>query len=169
MKSPIQLFLFRLSTMDTSSGRSAKSNISKFSCRRFLFDDVGIGSTPCWTWNAINLSAASPDSVARQPDVLPLFKMQWLLYLPTGLTFRGCTVWPQSEFMCRMWMSEQTAIISLYSINWRVPITKTESVYCAVRTGLSKKTEVTFSSSNLAVGCLLLGKVHLSCHKLPPH
>jgi hypothetical protein len=31
-------------------------------------------------------------------------------------------------------ISEQTAIISLYSINWLVCITETECVYCAVRT-----------------------------------
>jgi hypothetical protein len=36
---------------------------------------------------------------------------------------------------CFVWISEQTAIISLYSINWLVCITETESVYCAVRTG----------------------------------
>jgi hypothetical protein len=161
MKSPILLFMFRLSIMDTSSGRSSKSNMSKFSCRRFLFDDLGIGTTPCWTWNAINLWAASPDSVARQPDVLPLFKVQWLLYLPPGLTFRGCTVWPQSEFVCSARISEQTAIISLYSINWLFFVTEMDCIYCVVRAELSKKIEVTFSNNNLAVGCLLLGKVHL--------
>jgi hypothetical protein len=37
--------------------------------------------------------------------------------------------------MCFVWISEQTAIISLYSINWLVFITETECVYCAVRTG----------------------------------
>jgi hypothetical protein len=36
--------------------------------------------------------------------------------------------------MCFVWISEQTAIISLYSINWLVFITEMESVYCAVRT-----------------------------------
>jgi len=35
--------------------------------------------------------------------------------------------------MCFVWISEQTAIISLYSINWLVCITETECVYCAVR------------------------------------
>jgi hypothetical protein len=35
--------------------------------------------------------------------------------------------------MCFVWISEQTAIISLYSINWLVFMTETESVYCAVR------------------------------------
>jgi len=37
--------------------------------------------------------------------------------------------------MCFVWISEQTAIISLYNINWLVCITETERVYCPVRTG----------------------------------
>jgi len=37
--------------------------------------------------------------------------------------------------MCFVWISEQTAIISLYSINWLVCINETKCVYCAVRTG----------------------------------
>ena len=37
--------------------------------------------------------------------------------------------------MCFIWIWKQTEIISLYSINWLVCITETESVYCAVRTG----------------------------------
>jgi hypothetical protein len=36
--------------------------------------------------------------------------------------------------MCQLWIWEQIAIISLYSINWLVCIAETESVYCAVRT-----------------------------------
>jgi len=35
--------------------------------------------------------------------------------------------------MCSLWMSEQTAIISLYSIDWLVFMPETECVYCAVR------------------------------------
>ena len=38
-------------------------------------------------------------------------------------------------FMCFLWISEQTAIISLYNINRLVCITETQCVYCAVRTG----------------------------------
>jgi hypothetical protein len=38
-------------------------------------------------------------------------------------------------FVCFVWIWEQTAIISLYNINWLVFITDTECVYCAVRTG----------------------------------
>ena len=35
--------------------------------------------------------------------------------------------------MCFLWISEQTAIISIYSINWLAFITETECVYCAAR------------------------------------
>jgi hypothetical protein len=35
--------------------------------------------------------------------------------------------------MCFVWIWEQTAIISPYSINWLVFITEKECVYCAVR------------------------------------
>jgi hypothetical protein len=36
--------------------------------------------------------------------------------------------------MCFVWISEQTAIIFLFSINLLVSIIEMESVYCAVRT-----------------------------------
>ena len=36
---------------------------------------------------------------------------------------------------CFVWIWEQTAIISLCSINWLIFITETECVYCAVRKG----------------------------------
>jgi hypothetical protein len=39
-----------------------------------------------------------------------------------------------NAFMRFAWISEQTAIISLYSINLSVFITEAENVYCAVRT-----------------------------------
>ena len=44
------------------------------------------------------------------------------------------TFCPHSVFMCFVWIWEQTAIISLYSIDWLDFITETECVYCAVRT-----------------------------------
>ena len=44
------------------------------------------------------------------------------------------TLCPHTVFMCFVWIWEQTAIISLYSINWLDCITEMESVYCAVRT-----------------------------------
>ena len=48
---------------------------------------------------------------------------------------QNSTFCPHIVFVCFVWIWEQTAIISLYSINWLVCITVTECVYCAVRTG----------------------------------
>jgi len=50
------------------------------------------------------------------------------------LTFTYSTFCPHSVFMCFVWIWEQTAIISIYSINWLVFITEMECVYCEVRT-----------------------------------
>ena len=61
-------------------------------------------------------------------------KAQWSLYVPPGLTFTNSTFCPHSVFVCFVWIWEQTAIISLYSINWLVFIMETVCVYCAVRT-----------------------------------
>jgi hypothetical protein len=41
----------------------------------------------------------------------------------TSLTFNNSTFCSLSEFMCFVWISEQTAIISLYNINWLVFVT----------------------------------------------
>jgi len=41
----------------------------------------------------------------------------------TSLTFNNSTLCPHSVFMCLVWTSEQTAIISLYSINWLIFVT----------------------------------------------
>ena len=53
----------------------------------------------------------------------------------TSLALSNSTFCPHSILMCFVWISEQTAIISLYNINWLVFITETKCVYCAVRTG----------------------------------
>jgi hypothetical protein len=72
---------------------------------------------------------------------------QWSLYVPhsghymyrtvvtiytASLTLNNSTFCPHSVFMCFVWISEQRAIISMYSINWLVRITETQCVYCAV-------------------------------------
>ena len=43
--------------------------------------------------------------------------------------------------MCLVWISEQSAIISLYNINLPVFKTEAESVYCAVRNGSLNQTD----------------------------
>ena len=62
-----------------------------------------------------------------------------------SLTFSNSTFCPYSVFMCFVWIWEQTAIISLYSINRLVFITETECVYCTVRTGYLCTIPINFS------------------------
>jgi len=82
--------------------------------------------------------------------VVTICAAQWSLYVPhsghymyrtvvtictTSLTFNNSTFCPHTVFMCFVWISEQTAIISLYNINWLVFVTETQCVCCAIRTG----------------------------------
>ena len=65
------------------------------------------------------------------------FNIQQLYVLPT-------------QYICVfVWISEQTALISLYSINWLVCITETECIYCAVRAE---------SLNNIHITCSLQGR-----------
>ena len=61
----------------------------------------------------------------------------WLFKKPsiTSLTFINSTFCPHCGIMGCVWISEETAIISLYNINWLVFVTQKARVYCAVRTG----------------------------------
>ena len=72
---------------------------------------------------------------SQLPQLSPLVTICHVV--PPSLTFNNSTFCPHTVFMCFVWISEQTAIISLYNINWLVFITETECVYCAVRTILS--------------------------------
>jgi len=64
-------------------------------------------------------------------------------------------------FVCFVWLPEQTAIISLYSINWLVFITKTECVYCAVRTEyIYKYISVQFSSLQAKRAVCIYNNLH---------
>ena len=64
---------------------------------------------------------------------LPTLYSPVITICTASLTFSNSTFCPHSVFMCFVWISEQTAIISLYNINWLVCITEKDSVYCAVR------------------------------------
>jgi hypothetical protein len=86
---------------------------------------------------------------------------QWLLYVPPGLTLSNSTFCPHSVFMCFVWISEQTAIISLYSINWLVCITGAECVYCAVRTESLKRIRVVLFFTGLRSCTDPVSKVYL--------
>jgi len=71
--------------------------------------------------------------------VVTICTAQWSLYVPhsghymyrtmvtictTSLTFNNSTFSPHTVFICFVWISEQTAIISLYNINWLLLITQ---------------------------------------------
>jgi len=80
-----------------------------------------------------------------------------------GLTFKSSTFCPHSVFMCFVLISEQTAIISLYKINWLVFfITETECVYCAVRTGCLNGLAVTQAVSQGLLNTLVHFRLHVS-------
>jgi hypothetical protein len=71
-------------------------------------------------WSRIwNCRLTDPNIVAK------VNRDHWLLYVPARLTFTNSTSCPHSVFMCFVWISEQTAIISLYNINWLVCRTET--------------------------------------------
>ena len=74
-------------------------------------------------------------------------KRIFLFLLCVANRSENCTFCPHSVFMCFVWIWEQTAIISLYSINWLVFITEKECVYCAVQTGSLYTPGLTFSNS----------------------
>ena len=76
----------------------------------------------------------------------------------TSLTFNISKFFPHNVFMCFVWISEQTAIISLYNINWLVFINQTECVYCAVQTGYLDQTYVasSFEVKILSYPCINL-------------
>ena len=102
-------------------------------CTNFV--RVSSGTTP----NQMPLSnkgsrrEPSQGSQLRQRDIFPSLNERdshalWTLYSPvvtiytTSLTFTHSAFSPHSVFMCFVWIWEQTAIISLYNINWLVCI-----------------------------------------------
>jgi hypothetical protein len=73
-------------------------------------------------------------------SVVTICTAQWSLYVPLSghymyhqFNIHNSTFCPHTVFMCFVWISEQTAIISLYNINWLVFVTETQCVYCAVQ------------------------------------
>jgi len=67
-----------------------------------------------------------------------------------SLTFNNSTFCSHSVFMCFVWISEQTAIISLYNLNWLAFITESDCVYCAVQWTMQKQRKSDSIGSN---GC----------------
>jgi len=87
--------------------------------------------------------------ISEQTAIISLYNINWLVCI-TETECVYCAVRTESlytilhsahtaVFMCFVWISEQTAIVSLYSINWLVCITETKCAYCAVRTEYARE------------------------------
>ena len=76
--------------------------------------------------------------------------------LPTSLTFNNSAFCSRYVCMFFVWLWEQTAIISVYSIDRLVFIAETECVYCAVRTGSLNMIPVNVSLARLQCQSALL-------------
>jgi hypothetical protein len=63
-----------------------------------------------------------------------------------------------------VWISEQTAIISLYNINWLVFVTEAACVYCAVRTGSLHIFQVTLIRLQYLPCFVVTGDSAMRCH-----
>ena len=72
-----------------------------------------------------------------------------------SLTFSNSTFCPHGVLMCFVWIWEQTAIISLYSINWQVFVTETQCVFCAVRIECLHAMQIKFSLPRVKVQNIL--------------
>ena len=106
-------------------------------------------------------------SLLRGTDWIFIYNLdQWLLYAPQGLTLKNSTFCPHTVFTCFVWISEQTAIISLYSINRLVFVTETECVYCAVRTESSNIMHVIRNPIRVIINliCFVTYKQFTICH-----
>ena len=62
-----------------------------------------------------------------------MLKLYVIVYETPDLTNNISTFCPYRIFICFVWISDQTTIISLYSINWLVFITEMQCVDRAVR------------------------------------
>ena len=101
-----------------------------------------------------------------------LFQSQEVTVCTASLTFSKSTFCPHSVFMCFVWIWEQTAVISLYNINWPDLRIQMVCVYCEVRTGCNSVgscccTVNDTTSSRCAK--LLIVKRHMSLLPAPTH
>jgi len=79
-------------------------------------------STQCIYVFCVDLRTNS-DYFPIQHKLTGFYNIDLILYIPVvtictaSLTFNNSTFCPRNVFMCFVWISEQTAIISLYKIN----------------------------------------------------
>ena len=90
--------------------------------RQFNIQQLYVLSTQCIYVFCVDLRTNS-HYFPIQHTLTGLYNRDLTLYSPvvtictTSLTFNNSTLCPHSVFMCFVWISEQTAFISLYNIN----------------------------------------------------
>jgi hypothetical protein len=116
--------------------------------------------------------------IADGKCVCRMFKVQWLLYIPSGLIIKITTFCPHSAYNCCVEVWEHTAYISLYSIKWLVFITQSECVYS--KNNLNLELILSLKRLNLILQvpsfltwvkyvvhtqiCTTIYHIHLACH-----
>ena len=109
----------RGSVTDTCTGRSTSPPSCSFNAITWIIEnDYAICTFASTIIPALSVAMATPFLVTLEP-----VKGQDLFYVSPAVKFRNSAFCTHSVFMCFVWIWEQTAIISLYSINWLVFIT----------------------------------------------
>ena len=110
------------------------STFFKFHVRRIIRFNFMVHTTKWQTLRYIHTLRGNYDNAHKSLIFWKHLKSSGY-YLHSKWILNNSTFCPHCEFMSFVWIWEQTAIISPYSINWLVFITEKESVYCAVRPG----------------------------------
>jgi hypothetical protein len=131
------LFLFSVAYIAVSSTTNSLSQtlLKLYSCFRVLNGRSIYRALRPW------LADQAETMQGCKSGVINPLKPRGYFCVPPGLTFTNSAFCPHSVFMCFVWISEKTAIIFLYSINWLVFIIQTECVYWAVRANSLNKTD----------------------------
>ena len=136
-----------------------------FMCFEFIWEQTATCTTYSINWLVFITEKKGVCSAVRNRT---LNKAYWSRDAPTvwhSTTLRSA----DTAFMCFVFMWEQTATCTTYSINWLVFINEMKSVYSAVRTGSLNKayrsrgapTSLTFNNCTLCAHCIYVFCIYL--------
>ena len=108
--------VFQMITVPSSPGSSRPRTVTEWLHKQVLTTRAGASEDQKWKINTTQFYNYST-----------VYTAQWLLYVSSGLVFKNSTFCPHSASVSFVWISEQTAIISLHSTDWLVFITETKS------------------------------------------
>ena len=104
----------------------------------FLSQSISLPSSLRFFCDAVSTNDVAVRGLRRSPNrewvLISCLSIRGYIIYHQHPTFKNSTFLPHGVFVCSVRISERTAIISLYSINWSILYPETECVYCAVRT-----------------------------------